>query len=57
MSPNAAVAAPPATPATPDLRAVLKGVLRDHFGISAADLATQVFPDSIGVMPMDGLVG
>jgi uncharacterized protein (DUF1501 family) len=41
---------------TTDLRAVLKGVLRDHFGISAADLSTKVFPDSIGVMPMDGLV-
>lgn len=42
---------------TTDLRAVLKGVLRDHFGISAADLSTKVFPDSIGVTPMDGLVG
>lgn len=42
---------------TTDLRAVLKGVLRDHLGISSADLATKVFPDSIGVMPTDGLVG
>jgi uncharacterized protein (DUF1501 family) len=42
---------------TTDLRAVLKGVLRDHLGISNADLGTKVFPDSIGVMPMDGLVG
>jgi uncharacterized protein (DUF1501 family) len=42
---------------TTDLRAVLKGVLRDHLGIDSADLSTKVFPDSIGVLPMDGLVG
>ena len=42
---------------TTDLRAVLKGVLRDHLGIASGDLSTKVFPDSIGVMPMDGLVG
>ncbi|WP_414650002.1 DUF1501 domain-containing protein [Devosia sp.] len=41
---------------TTDLRAVLKGVLRDHLGIAGSDLSTKVFPDSIGVMPMDGLV-
>jgi len=41
---------------TTDLRAVLKGVLRDHLGIASGDLSTTVFPDSIGVMPMDGLV-
>jgi uncharacterized protein (DUF1501 family) len=42
---------------TTDLRAVLKGVLRDHLGIASGDLSSKVFPDSIGVMPMDGLVG
>jgi len=42
---------------TTDLRAVLKGVLRDHLGIPAADLSAKVFPDSIGIAPMDGLVG
>ena len=40
-----------------DLRAVLKGVLRDHLGIPAAELSAIVFPDSIGIAPMDGLVG
>jgi uncharacterized protein (DUF1501 family) len=42
---------------TTDLRAVLKGVLRDHLGIDSAALSSKVFPDSIGVAPMDGLVG
>lgn len=42
---------------TTDLRAVLKGVLRDHLGIDAATLGGTVFPGSIGVRPMDGLVG
>ena len=42
---------------TTDLRAVLMGVLRDHLGISENRLSTHVFPDSIGVRPMDGLVG
>jgi uncharacterized protein (DUF1501 family) len=42
---------------TTDLRAVLKGVLRDHLGIDQTDLSSKVFPDSIGVAPMDGLVG
>jgi len=41
---------------TTDLRAVLKGVLRDHLGIAGSDLSTKVFPESIGVLPMDGLV-
>src|SRR6185436_1188414 len=41
---------------TTDLRAVLKGMLRDHLGISEASLATKVFPGSIGVKPMDGLI-
>lgn len=42
---------------TTDLRAVLKGLLRDQFGISDAVLAERVFPGSVGVKPMDGLVG
>jgi uncharacterized protein (DUF1501 family) len=41
---------------TTDLRAVLKGMLRDHLGISESALATKVFPGSIGVKPMDGLI-
>jgi uncharacterized protein (DUF1501 family) len=39
-----------------DLRGVLKGALRDHLGISEADLTGKVFPDSIGVKPVDGLI-
>ena len=34
---------------TTDLRAVLKGVLADHLGLSADVLARSVFPDTIGV--------
>jgi uncharacterized protein (DUF1501 family) len=41
---------------TTDLRAVLKGLLADLFGLSPAVLGSKVFPDSIGVMPMKGLV-
>jgi len=39
-----------------DLRAVLKGALRDHLGIAERDLSTKVFPDSLGIKPVDGLV-
>jgi uncharacterized protein (DUF1501 family) len=42
---------------TRDLRAVLKGVLRDHLGIPQGALAQTVFPNSAGVIPADGLVG
>ncbi|MCX5493183.1 DUF1501 domain-containing protein [Kaistia dalseonensis] len=42
--------------ATTDLRGVLKGVLRDHLGISEATLSTRIFPDSIGVKPIDDLI-
>jgi uncharacterized protein (DUF1501 family) len=42
---------------TTDLRAALKGVLRDHLGISETVLAKNVFPDSAQVKPMQGLVG
>ncbi|HWJ71661.1 MAG TPA: DUF1501 domain-containing protein [Kaistia sp.] len=41
---------------TTDLRAVLKGVLRDHLGIAEPVLATTIFPGSIGVRPIAGLV-
>ncbi len=41
---------------TTDLRAVLKGVLADHLGLSATTLAQSVFPDTLGVAPMKGLI-
>jgi uncharacterized protein (DUF1501 family) len=42
--------------ATTDLRALLKGVLRDHVRADERALATNVFPGSAGVKPMAGLV-
>jgi uncharacterized protein (DUF1501 family) len=42
---------------TTDLRAVIKGVLHDHLGVSGRVLAETVFPDSAGVRAMRGLVG
>jgi uncharacterized protein (DUF1501 family) len=44
------------TPTT-DLRAVIKGVLRDHLGLAERVLADTVFPDSAPVKGMQGLVG
>jgi uncharacterized protein (DUF1501 family) len=41
---------------TTDLRAVLKGVLKDHLRVEGTALATTVFPDSAGVKPMGGLL-
>ena len=41
---------------TIDLRAVLKGVLRDHLGLSERVLASDIFPDSLGIRPLDGLL-
>jgi len=41
---------------TTDLRAVLKGVLRDHLRADERALAQNVFPGSDGVKPMPGLV-
>ena len=41
---------------TTDLRAVLKGVLKDHLRASDQALATKVFPDSAAVKPMAGLL-
>jgi uncharacterized protein (DUF1501 family) len=41
---------------TTDLRAVIKGVLRDHLRVPEATLAAKVFPESIGAKPVAGLV-
>jgi uncharacterized protein (DUF1501 family) len=42
---------------TTDLRVVIKGVLRDHLGLSERVLAEAVFPNSAPARPMQGLVG
>ncbi|MBA2400858.1 MAG: DUF1501 domain-containing protein, partial [Bradyrhizobium sp.] len=42
---------------TTDLRAVLKGLLRDHLRVDERALASRVFPDSAAVAPTAGLVG
>lgn len=41
---------------TADLRAILKGALRDHLGIPDALLASVVFPDSQSAATINGLV-
>jgi uncharacterized protein (DUF1501 family) len=41
---------------TTDLRAVLKGVMKDHLRMTDVALATKVFPDSAAVKPITGLV-
>jgi len=41
---------------TTDLRAIMKGVLRDHLGVPVDALNSQVFPDSAIVRSRDGLV-
>ena len=43
--------------ATIDLRAVLKGLLKDHLRVDDKALATNVFPGSEAVAPLTGLVG
>jgi uncharacterized protein (DUF1501 family) len=43
--------------ATTDLRAVLKGLLKDHLRLDDPVLASAVFPDSSAVQPIAGLVG
>jgi uncharacterized protein (DUF1501 family) len=43
--------------ATTDLRAVLKGLLRDHLRVEEAALGSIVFPGSAKVTPTAGLVG
>jgi uncharacterized protein (DUF1501 family) len=42
---------------TIDLRAVLKGLLRDHLRVEERVLASTVFPDSADIAPTAGLVG
>ena len=42
--------------ATTDLRAVLKGLLAEQFGLSPAVLGHSVFPGTIGVQPMRDLI-
>ena len=41
---------------TTDLRAIMKGVLHDQFGLAERVLAETVFPDSAPVKPMKGLI-
>lgn len=41
---------------TRDLRSVMKGVLRDHLGVSSAALESRVFPDSASARPQAGLI-
>jgi uncharacterized protein (DUF1501 family) len=41
---------------TTDLRAVLKGVLRDHLLVEERRLTADVFPDSNGARGLSGLV-
>jgi uncharacterized protein (DUF1501 family) len=41
---------------TTDLRAVLKGLLKDHLRVDGTALAANVFPDSGAVKPMPGLL-
>jgi uncharacterized protein (DUF1501 family) len=43
-------------PARTDLRALFKGVLADHMGVSQSALNSTVFPESGGVAPMKGLI-
>jgi uncharacterized protein (DUF1501 family) len=39
---------------TTDLRAVFKGLLRDHLRVDQRALTTVIFPDSEGVNPIEG---
>jgi uncharacterized protein (DUF1501 family) len=41
---------------TMDLRAALKGLLKDHLRVPETALATTVFPDSSAIRPMTGLL-
>ncbi len=42
--------------ATTDLRAVLKGVLKDHLRVDEQQLASAIFPESAALKPMAGLL-
>jgi len=41
---------------TTDLRAVLKGTLRDHLGLDDRTLGSIVFPETADLRPVDGLI-
>jgi uncharacterized protein (DUF1501 family) len=41
---------------TTDLRAVFKGVAKDHLGVGDRELADIVFPDSARLRPLSGLI-
>ncbi|WMS41453.1 DUF1501 domain-containing protein [Acuticoccus sp. MNP-M23] len=41
---------------TTDLRAVMKGVLRDHLGLDQAVLGSAVFPETAHLRPIDNLI-
>ena len=41
---------------TSDLRAVMKGILRDHLRADERVLASDVFPGSQSVKPLSGLM-
>lgn len=41
---------------TTDLRAIIKGIAADQFGVSGAALSATVFPGSDAVAPMKGLI-
>jgi uncharacterized protein (DUF1501 family) len=43
-------------PPRTDLRALFKGVLAEHMGVTGTALNTTVFPDSGGVQPLTGLI-
>ncbi|TZF89981.1 DUF1501 domain-containing protein, partial [Lysobacter lacus] len=42
--------------ATTDMRALFKGLLVDHLGLSRTEVNARVFPDSAGIAAMSGLV-
>jgi uncharacterized protein (DUF1501 family) len=44
------------TAPTLDMRGLFKGVLRDHMGVERAALDRSVFPDSVHVAPVEGLI-
>lgn len=41
---------------TTDIRAVVKGILQDSFGMSRKTLDSNIFPDSGAIAPMGGLI-
>jgi len=41
---------------TTDLRAVMKGLLKDHLRVPETALASRVFPDSASIKPVDALL-